>query len=60
MPIYEFECTSYGEKFESLRSIKESDSKVKCPKCGAHYARKIYSVFARASSGKSCAPNGST
>ena len=34
MPIYEYECISCGEKFELRRGITDSDSEIKCPKCG--------------------------
>jgi putative FmdB family regulatory protein len=59
MPVYEYECKSCGEKFERKRGIAESDSKVKCPKCGAKEPRRVFSAFARGPSsfsGGSCAP----
>jgi putative FmdB family regulatory protein len=31
MPIYEYECTKCGEKFELRRNIADSDSDVKSP-----------------------------
>jgi putative FmdB family regulatory protein len=34
MPIYEYECTNCGEKFEAHRKIADSGSEIKCPKCG--------------------------
>ena len=34
MPIYEYECRNCGEKFELRRGITDSDSEIKCPKCG--------------------------
>ena len=60
MPVYEYECNSCGEKFEWKRGITESDSKVKCPKCGVTEPRRVFSSFARgsSSSGGGCAPGG--
>ena len=46
MPIYEYECGKCGEKFELRRSIADSDSEVKCPKCGAENPQRVFSVFA--------------
>jgi len=60
MPIYEYECTKCGERFELRRSIADSDSEVKCPKCGAEKPRRIFSTFATASSGGACAPSSPT
>ena len=34
MPIYEYECPVCGEKFELRRGTTDSDSEIKCPKCG--------------------------
>ncbi|MBM3142031.1 MAG: zinc ribbon domain-containing protein [Chloroflexi bacterium] len=53
MPIYEYECTNCGEKFEAYRKIG-SDSEIKCPKCGGKYPRGVFSTFGRSSSGKAC------
>ena len=60
MPLYEYECKSCGEKFERKRGVTESDSKVKCPKCGATEPRRVFSAFARgsSSSGGGCASAG--
>jgi len=56
MPIYEYQCTSCGEKFEAHRKITDRDSDVKCPKCGKKEPRRIFSTFGTCSSsgGKSC------
>jgi len=35
VPIYEYECVKCGLRFELRRSISDSDSEIKCPKCGA-------------------------
>jgi len=61
MPIYEYECDKCGEKFEQRRGIAESDSDVKCPKCGAMKPRRIFSAFATGgSSAGGCAPTAPT
>ncbi len=57
MPIYEYECTGCGEKFEAHRKISDKDSEVKCPKCGKKQPRRIFSIFSSSiSSGQSCDP----
>jgi putative FmdB family regulatory protein len=52
MPIYEYECTNCGKKFEAYRKIADSDSEIKCPRCGKKQPRRIFSAFGTASSGK--------
>ena len=57
MPIYEYQCTRCGEKFESLRNINSDDSELKCPKCGAEHPQRVISMFTTSgSSGGTCAP----
>ena len=60
MPIYEYECGKCGEKFELRRSIADSDSEVKCPKCGAENPQRVFSVFALSSSSTACASGSPT
>ncbi|HIE17090.1 MAG TPA: zinc ribbon domain-containing protein [Dehalococcoidia bacterium] len=60
MPIYEFECVKCGWRFEARRRIDDSDSEVKCPKCGAENPKRVFSVFATGFSSSSCTPSGST
>jgi len=64
MPIYEYECTSCGEKFEMRRSVGDSDAEIRCPRCGTGHPRRVFSLFASASSGgggdTACGPTGST
>ena len=55
MPIYEYECLECGEKFELRRAMADSDSEVKCPKCGGEHPRKVFSAFGIASSNQMCA-----
>jgi putative FmdB family regulatory protein len=60
MPIYEYECTACGQKFEKRRGISDSDSELKCPGCGAEKPRRVFSVFSTGSSGGACAPSSPT
>ena len=60
MPIYEYECVKCGEKFELRRAIVDSDSEVKCPKCGDEHPRKVFSVFGIGSSSGVCIPSSPT
>ncbi|HEY87854.1 MAG TPA: zinc ribbon domain-containing protein [Dehalococcoidia bacterium] len=57
MPIYEYECKKCGERFELLRSIKDNDNDIPCPKCGKESPKRLLSSFGTTSSvGTSCAP----
>ena len=47
MPVYEYKCGSCGEKFEVIRSLKDEETEVKCPGCGASDTRLVYSLFGR-------------
>ena len=55
-PVYEYKCNGCGEKFEVLRSLKDNETEVKCPECGATDTRRLYSLFGRRSSADSCSP----
>ena len=43
VPIYEFSCTSCGERFEELTAI---DATPPCPRCGAPDAKRLISQYA--------------
>ena len=60
MPIYEYECTECGEKFELRRNIADSDKEIKCPKCGAKSPKRVFSVFGTASSSVGYTPSASS
>ncbi|MCK4331733.1 MAG: zinc ribbon domain-containing protein [Dehalococcoidia bacterium] len=45
MPIYEYQCTQCGEKFELRQSFGEDGSKLACPKCQAPNPQKLFSSF---------------
>ena len=57
MPVYEYKCSACGKNFELLRRINDSDSEIKCPKCGAANPCRVFSVFAGGSSGTDCTPS---
>jgi putative FmdB family regulatory protein len=50
MAIYEFECTSCGERFEVNRPIHEHDELMQhppaCPKCGKLETREVPPLIA--------------
>ncbi|MFV1957503.1 MAG: zinc ribbon domain-containing protein [bacterium] len=45
MPIYEFRCRKCGHKFETLASMNEDGSGLKCPECGKPKPEKLLSIF---------------
>lgn len=52
MPIFDFECSDCGNKFDLLIANKDKD-KAQCPKCGSSNVKQLLSVFATTSSGSS-------
>jgi len=50
MPIYEYQCTQCGAKFEVRQSIGEDGSELTCPKCNAQNPRRLFSSFFNPSS----------
>jgi len=61
MPIYEYECIECSHKFELRRGFSDSDSEIKCPRCGAQHVQRAISLFASsARAGGSCGPTAST
>jgi putative FmdB family regulatory protein len=57
MPIYKYECTKCGERFELRRNMADSDSNVKCPKCSRYSPKRVVSIFSSSSGSISCAPS---
>ncbi len=59
MPVYEYQCSSCGHKFELRRALDESDSGIACPKCGSRSPQRVFSSFGMGSSspGGACAPS---
>jgi len=48
------------EKFELRRRIADSDSNVRCPKCGAEDPTRVISAFATGANKGTCAPSSPT
>jgi putative FmdB family regulatory protein len=47
MPLYEYECTKCGERFEQRRSIADRDAILKCPECNDEHPHRVCSMFGR-------------
>jgi len=60
MPIYEYICQKCQERFELRRRIVDSDSDIRCPRCGAEKPQRIISAFTTGSNKGTCAPNSPT
>lgn len=63
MPIYEYECTRCGEKFEEfcrLNDDKKTGAEITCPKCGSNLVERVYSTFGMGSSSCGSAPKTSS
>ena len=43
MPIYEYQCSMCGERFETFRGINDDDGEAECPICGEKKPRRIVS-----------------
>lgn len=64
MPLYEYECSACGERFEALVSAGEKDTTRPCPKCNSEDIERVPSTFAvgtaksSASQCTTCCPGG--
>lgn len=45
MPLYEYECSACGKRFDRLVSVSAADDAV-CPRCGDRHVRRLISVIA--------------
>lgn len=45
MPIYEYQCTQCGGRFEVRQAIGEGGSGLNCPKCHAGEPKRLFSSF---------------
>jgi putative FmdB family regulatory protein len=45
VPIYEYECSSCGERSQRLQHVGEDSSGRRCLNCGEGVIRKVLSVF---------------
>ena len=52
MPIYEYVCLDCGEKFETLRAMKDSDAPIACQECASYHTSRTIAVFYAQSSGR--------
>lgn len=50
MPIYEYQCTHCGQRFEVRQAIGEDGSSLSCPECHAGNPKKLFSPFFNPSS----------
>ncbi len=41
MPLYEYECTTCGYRFERILRVADAPASRECPECGASARRKI-------------------
>jgi putative FmdB family regulatory protein len=57
MPIYEYHCTSCGERFEALVASTER-AKARCPHCGALRVERLLSTFAVGKASEAVAARG--
>ncbi|MFH0810994.1 MAG: FmdB family zinc ribbon protein [Pseudomonadota bacterium] len=57
MPIYELQCCSCGETFESYCANQENTEDCSCPRCGGRELKKLVSSFS-ARTGSRLAPAG--
>ena len=65
MPLYEYHCKKCERKFETLVSLKDLKSSVKCPDCGSQETDRLMSTFcasvgSSSSTGASCNTSGGT
>ena len=44
MPVYEFNCSKCGERFEVMGSYAEREKAQTCPKCGGTEVKQVISV----------------
>ncbi len=60
MPIYEYECLKCRQRFELRRHITDSDSDIKCPKCGSEKLQRVITTFNTGLSQGTCTPSSPT
>lgn len=52
MPIYEYVCDKCGEKFDALRSMKDSDKEIECTRCHSLQTHRALSLCFAHSDGR--------
>ena len=64
MPLYEYNCSACGSRFEVLQRVGQGSEGLECPTCGKAEVEKEYSTFAGSVAGGTsvggggCAPAG--
>ncbi|MHB8897007.1 MAG: FmdB family zinc ribbon protein [Candidatus Geothermincolia bacterium] len=58
MPIYEYECSSCGERSQRLQQVGEDSTGRKCLTCGDGVIRKVMSVFGAPGTGQNSCDTG--
>jgi putative FmdB family regulatory protein len=48
MPVYEFNCSKCGERFEVMGNYAEREKEHACPKCGSTEVKQAISLFSAA------------
>lgn len=60
MPMYEYNCSKCGQRFELLRSAAERDQTSQCPHCGAEAehprAASLFAGVSKSGATGGCAP----
>ncbi|MBI9047872.1 MAG: zinc ribbon domain-containing protein [Anaerolineaceae bacterium] len=51
MPLYEYQCTKCGHKFETLRSFSDADHPIQCSACLTYSVTRKISQFSSISDG---------
>lgn len=46
MPLYEYECSSCGQRFDKMIRFSEFDVRPICPSCGSNETRRQISMIA--------------
>jgi putative FmdB family regulatory protein len=52
MPIYEYACLDCGERFETMRSMKDADAPISCRQCESLRTSRMLSLFNASSGGR--------
>jgi len=52
MPIYEYQCSQCGQRFEVRQGLGEDGSGLDCPKCNAPNPKRLFSSFFSHGSGE--------
>lgn len=55
MPLYEYQCTECGHRFEVLQRMGEGADGLSCPRCQGPRPEKKFSTFASTSTGSGSA-----